>query len=207
MNAPEGLPVPEQDKACFHLLGHPLPALIELDSTCGSKVDLFMLSLSRPVMIFAYPKTGRPGQQVPTGWDLIPGARGCTPHLCSVRDSIQPLLAAEPDLVIYGLSLQDTEYQREAVRRLELPFHILSDSKLELTTALELPTFEVQGETFLKRFTLLLRGGQITRVDYPIFPPHKAAESALGLLVPEEELARIVDERDAAEAARLNGSA
>ncbi len=117
------------------------------------------------------------------------GARGCTPNLCSVRDSIQSLLKAEPTLSIFGLSTQSTEYQREAATRLHLPFPILSDDQLALTGRLELPTFEWEGKQLLKRMTLLLRGGQITRVCYPVFPPDQAAKLALEMLVPDEELA------------------
>lgn len=169
----------------MHLMGHPLPALTALPSTAGGEVDLFMMSLNRPVLVFAYPRTGRPGVPNPLGWDAIPGARGCTPHLCSVRESVDELQRREADLAIFGLSTQTTEYQKEAADRLHLPFPLLSDAKLEFTHKLELPTMQVEGETLLKRITLLLRGGQVTRVDYPVFPPDKAAERALPMLEPD----------------------
>ena len=106
-----------------------------------------------------------------------------------MRDSIEQLTAKEPTLSIYGLSTQSTEYQREAATRLHLPFPLLSDEKLELTQKLELPTFEWEGSRVLKRMTLLLRGGQVTRVCYPVFPPDQAASLALKMLIPDEELA------------------
>ena len=201
--ASSGPPEPVvQDKAAFHLLGHPLPALIELASTAGGAVDLFLLSLSRPVMLFVYPRTGVPGQPSPPDWDSLPGAKGCTPHLCGVRDSLSKLKEVEPELEIFGLSTQAPDEQKEAASRLELPFPLLSDSELQLTKALEIPTLPTKdGSTFLRRMTLLLRGGQITRVDYPILRPEEAAHQALHLLIPEEVLAAQVDARDAAEAA------
>ncbi|KDN52273.1 hypothetical protein K437DRAFT_277676 [Tilletiaria anomala UBC 951] len=173
----------------MHLMGHPLPALTPLQSTDGGEVDLFLLSLSKPCLIFIYPLTGVPGKKVSDSWNAIPGARGCTSNLCSVRDSISALTKREPELSIFGLSTQSTAYQTEAVQRLKLPFSLLSDEKLEFADKLDLPTFEWEGKRVLKRMALLLRGGQITRVSYPVFPPDKAAELALPMLVPDEDLA------------------
>ncbi len=46
---------------------------------------------------------------------------------------------------MYGLSTQDTAYQKEAANRLHLPFPLLSDEKLALAKALRLPTMRVAG--------------------------------------------------------------
>ena len=54
-----------------------------------------------------------------------------------------------------------------------------SDEQLELARALELPTFEVEGVTLLKRLTLILRDGEIESVIYPVFPPDRSADQAL----------------------------
>lgn len=186
---PSDLPVPQDDGGARHLMGHPLPALTPLPSTSGEPVDLFLLSLSKPVLLFIYPRTGPPGENIAAEWNAIPGARGFTPNLCSVRDSIGPLRANEPDLQIFGLSTQSTKYQSEVVDRLHLPFAILSDEKRDFTQKLDLPTLEWEGQKLLKRMTLLLRGGQVTRVCYPVFPPDQAAALALPMLIPDEELA------------------
>ncbi len=114
-------------------------------------------------------------------WDLIPGARGCTPETCAFRDLHAELLAAGVGAV-YGLSAQDTGYQRELAERLHLPFPILSDAGLELTGALRLPAFEVAGVTLIKRLTLLVHDGAIERVWYPVFPPDGHAAEVLGWL-------------------------
>lgn len=179
---PDNLPVPSASKVALHLSGHPLPPITELSSTAGGTVDLFLLSLQRPVLIFGYPRTAAPGEQVPDSWTLIPGARGCTPHLCSVRDEIKPLLAQEPNLAVFGLSSQTTEYQKEVSERLHLPFPLLSDSDFKLQRQLDLPTFSWQGKQYLERITLLLRDGQITQVHHPVFPPTSAAKEALHML-------------------------
>jgi peroxiredoxin len=179
---PPDLPIPAPSKEALHLPGHPLPPLIELASTSGGFVDLFLLSLTRPVLLFVYPRTAKPGEQIQESWNQIPGARGCTPELCGVRDGLQPLLKKEPDLAIFGLSSQSTEYQQEVSQRLHLPFPLLSDSEFKLQEPLGLPTLEWQSTKYLQRITLLLREGQITQVQYPVFPPNTAAENALNML-------------------------
>jgi peroxiredoxin len=72
---------------------------------------------------------------------------------------------------VFGLSTQKKAYQQEAVARLHLPFLLLSDERLRLTTALSLPTFEVDGMTLIKRLPLVIDDGEIEIVLYPDFPP------------------------------------
>ncbi len=168
-------PAPEDDGATRHLPGMRMPAL-QLEATDGSRVDLS--ALPGRTIVYAYPRTGRPGQALPTGWDAIPGARGCTPQACAFRDHHAELEAAGVDR-LYGLSTQDSDYQREAVERLQLPFALLSDAKLELANALRLPTFEVDGMTLLKRFTLVIDDGTVSHVFYPVFPPDAHAEEVV----------------------------
>ncbi len=176
---PEGLPVPEDDGACDHLKGIALPA-IALRATDGKDVDLSRLGAGRTV-VYAYPRTGRPGVPPPDGWDLIPGARGCTPQSCAFRDHYGALEAAA--IRLFGLSTQEPEYQREMAERLHLPFAVLSDAELRLTRALDLPTFEVDGEVdgavLIKRLTLVIRDGRVEHVFYPVFPPDTHARAVL----------------------------
>ena len=68
---------------------------------------------------------------------------------------------------------------REVVERLHLPYELLSDSRLELASALRLPTFSVAGHTVIKRLTLIGRGGRIDACFYPVFPPDADAENVL----------------------------
>jgi peroxiredoxin len=176
---PNGLPEPENDGACAHLLGMRLPAL-QLRATDGEMVDLSELP-SRTVL-FCYPRTGRPDEPSPTGWNEIPGARGCTPQACGFRDHYQEIRDLGIDAV-FGLSTQDSEYQKEAAERLHLPFRLLSDSEREFAAALELPTFEVDGMTLIKRVTLIVRHGVIEHVFYPVFPPDANAPTVIHWLV------------------------
>jgi peroxiredoxin len=176
---PADLPEPEDDGAAGHLPGLPVPS-VPLIATGGGAVDLAVASRSGPVVVFAYPRTGRPGVDSPAGWDEIPGARGCTPEACSFRDSAADFRAA--GATVFGLSTQDPEYQLEAATRLSLGYSLLSDERLELATALRLPTFEVEGTTLLRRLTMVLRNGRVGRVLYPVFPPDRAAADALAAL-------------------------
>lgn len=175
---PPELPVPRDDGACDHLTGMKMPAL-ELAATDGERIDLSRLP-GRTV-VYVYPRTGRPGQELPPGWDAIPGARGCTPQSCSFRDHF----AALKDLGVahlFGLSTQDTDYQREAADRLHLPFPILSDVDLALTRALRLPTFEVAGMILVRRMAWVIEDGVIAKVFYPVFPPDASAAEVVAWL-------------------------
>ena len=176
---PADLPAPEDDGAADHLRGLPLPPFA-LPATDGSRVRLD--ELPGRVVVYAYPRTGVPGEDplVPD-WDAIPGARGCTPESCAFRDHYAELQAAGAASV-FGLSTQMPSYQREAAERLHLPFALLSDADLELTKALRLPTFEVAGETLLKRFTLVISAARIDHVFYPVFPPDRHAAEVLAWL-------------------------
>jgi peroxiredoxin len=176
---PADLPRPEDDGAASHLAGMRIPA-VELAATDGRAVRLD--ELGGLTIVYAYPRTGVPGEpSLVDAWDLIPGARGCTPETCAFRDHHADLLGAGASAV-YGLSTQDTGYQRELAERLHLPFPILSDDGLELAGALRLPTFEVAGRRLLKRLTLAIDGGEIVRVWYPVFPPDTHALDVLGWL-------------------------
>jgi peroxiredoxin len=181
---PDDLPAPQDDGAARHLTGAKLPA-IALPATDGAQVDL--ARLQGRTVVYIYPRTGRPGQALPTGWDGIPGARGCTPQSCSFRDhfaELKRLGVAQ----LFGLSTQDLDYQREAALRLHLPFAILSDANFRLTDALKLPTFEVDGMRLIKRMAWVIDDGVITHVFYPVFPPDRSAEEVLAFLQASKKL-------------------
>lgn len=176
MSLPSDLPVPGDDGAAAHLPGTAMPHLT-LTATDGSDVTLDQLGAGRTVL-YIYPLSGRPGVDLPTGWNDIPGARGCTPEACGFRDHFAQLREAGAENV-YGLSSQSTDYQGELAQRLELPFTILSDPDLALGAALDLPTFTADGNRLYKRLTLIVAGGRIEHVFYPIFPPNQHAGEVL----------------------------
>jgi peroxiredoxin len=152
---------------------------VQLAATDGTSVDLSsQLGL---VVVYAYPRTGIPGIENPPGWDLIPGARGCSPQSCAFRDHFTELKALGVNH-LFGLSTQDTAYQREVADRLQLPFPILSDEHVLLAGALRLPTFQTSGMTLLKRLSLVIRDGKIEHVFYPVFPPDRNASDVIAWL-------------------------
>jgi len=172
---PPDIPAPQDDGGARHLAGMTLPDLA-LPGTDGASVNLS--KLKGRTVVYVYPRTGVPGIDPPQGWDQIPGARGCTPQSCSFRDhfgELKQLGVAQ----LFGLSTQDTAYQAEAATRLHLPFPILSDEKLKLTKALNLPTFTASGMTLLKRMALVIDDGRITKTFYPVFPPDKNAADVI----------------------------
>jgi peroxiredoxin len=174
---PDDLPAPEDDGAAAHLTGAAVPS-VPLPSTDGSTVDLAERSLAGSLLVYAYPRTGVPGEpSLVPDWDDIPGARGCTPESCGFRDEYAEL--SDLGVTVFGLSTQDTAYQSEVAARLALPFTLLSDERHALTDALRLPTFEVAGQRLLRRLTLLLTGGRVEHVWYPVFPPDTHAREVL----------------------------
>ena len=172
------IPAPRDDGGAAHRTGLAMPSLT-LSATDGGTVDLS--ALPGLAVVYIYPMTGRPDRALPDGWDATPGARGCTPQSCAYRDHFAELKARGVDH-LYGLSTQGTDWQAEAAARLHLPYALLSDADLALTRALNLPTFQADGQTLLKRCTLILRDGVIVRVHYPVFPPDQDAARVIAWL-------------------------
>jgi peroxiredoxin len=170
------IPAPTDDGAAAHLVGMAIPP-VSLVATDDTSVTL--AALAGRTVVFAYPRTGEPGKiSLVDNWDMIPGARGCTPQTCAFRDLFAELKVAGAGHV-FGLSTQDNVYQTEMASRLHLPFPVLSDEKLALTQALGLPTMEVAGMTMIKRLALVIDDARITHVFYPVFPPDRNAGDVL----------------------------
>ena len=171
---PPGLPVPEDDGAADHLLGTMVPQLT-LPSTHG---PVSLRALSQDLLVlYVYPRTGRPGVASLPGWDEIPGARGCTPQSLAFRDAYGRFrkLGAE----VAGVSAQELADQQELAERLELPYPVLADPQLRLAATLRLPTFEVDGTTLYRRLALVVEGCAVSKVFYPVFPPDENAREVL----------------------------
>jgi peroxiredoxin len=176
-NLTNDLPVPEDDGACNHLTGKNLPDL-ELDTTDGRPINFS--TVSGYVVIYIYPMTGRPDVELPDGWAQIPGAMGCTPQTCSFRDHYEEIKRLNS--VVYGLSTQTTEYQKEAADRLHLSFPLVSDADLKFISSLSIPTMKAAGMILGKRVTLIANNGVIEKVFYPVFPPGENAEQVIAYL-------------------------
>ncbi len=183
---PPNIPIPQDDGAAAHLAGMKLPDLaLPATQNAQSTAPVNLSALKGRTVVYIYPRTGVPGTDTLPGWDQIPGARGCTPQSCSFRDHFGELKRFGV-AQLFGLSTQGTAYQQEAATRLHLPFAILSDEKLALTTALKLPTFTTSGMTLLKRMALVIDDGVIVKMFYPVFPPDKNAEEVIAWLATPE---------------------
>jgi peroxiredoxin len=174
---PAGLPVPEDDGGADHLPGLQIPSL-RLESTQG-ELDLAR-EAAELLVLYVYPRTGRPGVEPPDGWDATPGARGCTPQSCGYRDHTEELRGLGARVV--GLSAQSIDDQRETAERLELPHAVAADPELRLAGALGLPTFDFDGGRLYKRLSLVAEGGRIVKVFYPVFPPDENAAQVVAWL-------------------------
>ena len=174
LQLPPNLPVPVDDGLADHLPGMRV-AQVSLPSTEGQPIDLS--ALAGRTVVYCYPRTGRPDQELPDGWNQIPGARGCTPQSCAFRDHHRELEALGAR--VFGLSTQDTEYQREAAERLHLPCKLLSDEQRVFASAMRLPMFDAGSMRLLKRLTLVVRDGAVEHVFYPVFPPDRNAEEVI----------------------------
>ena len=177
-NLPDDLPIPLDDGGSDHLRGLTLPA-VTLAATDGSGVDLGALYGLN--VLYFYPRTGRPDEPLPEGWDMVPGARGCTPQSCAFRDHFADLQALGVKRV-YGVSTQTSAYQAEAAERLHLPFPLLSDEQRRVADALKLPMMEVAGMILNRRLTVIVEAGRIVKVFYPIFPPDRNAGDVIAAL-------------------------
>ena len=180
---PDELPEPMDDGAADHLSGALLPELL-LPSSCGPDVDLRELARSR-IVVYVYPRTGIPGEPLPEGWDLIPGARGCTPQSCAFRDHAAEIAALGASIV--GVSAQPAVEQREFAEREHLPYPLLNDSGLRLAATLALPTFEASGMRLYRRLTFVASQGRVEKVFYPVFPPDRNAADVIAWLAAKQE--------------------
>ena len=180
---PPDLPVPKDDGAAAHLQGTTVPS-VAFPATTGGSVDVADAAQGT-LVLFVYPRTGRPGIAPPPGWDATPGARGCTPQSCAFRDLHAEIQATGARVI--GLSTQSPEENRERSERLHLPFELVSDEELRLRDELGLPTFEFGGQQrwcgeLYKRVTLVARDGVVEKVFYPVFPPDRNAADVLAYL-------------------------
>jgi peroxiredoxin len=171
---PEGLPEPADDGGADHLPGLEIPNLV-LPSSQGP-VDLAELAQDR-LVLYVYPRAGRPDRPMPHGWDEIPGARGCTPQSCGFRDHGAELEALGARVA--GLSAQSIEDQIEFAERNRIRYPVISDEWLEVERWLGLPTFDVEGMTLYRRLALVAERGRIAKVFYPVFPPDRNAEEVV----------------------------
>ena len=166
---PDDLPVPDDDGACNHLTNFTIPP-ISLPNQDGNLLRLNRLDTFK-IVLYCYPMTGRPDRSLPPNWDLIPGARGCSPQTCDFRDNYDEIVSL--NAIPIGVSTQLVDDLKEMVTRLGVIYDVVSDINLEFAKKLTLPTFNIEDKVFLKRTTLIIKKSVIKKIFYPIFPPNK----------------------------------
>jgi peroxiredoxin len=159
------------------LVGTKLPD-IGLLSTSGDVINLAAAG-GKSVLVI-YPYTGVPGVPDPEGWDDIPGAHGSTPQALAFSYRYQEFVTL--DVKVFGLSFQDTIWQKEFVARNQLAFPLLSDSEGLFAKALSLETFSAGAKKFLTRRTFIIENGLITYDFYPVPKPEANADEVLQVL-------------------------
>ncbi|MGF1428210.1 winged helix-turn-helix transcriptional regulator [Kitasatospora sp. LaBMicrA B282] len=161
------------------LVGHRLPELA-LTAAGGEAVD--PVADRAWTVLYCFPGAYAPGGlDYPPGWSSIPGARGCTLESCSYRDRMAEFTAR--DAQVLGVSTQRPDQLAAFAEHQRIPFPLLSDAELRLTTALRLPTFRAAGVDRLKRLTLVLDARRTVRgVLYPVTDPAGSVEDALALV-------------------------
>ena len=99
------IPAPTDDGGAAHLAGMAVPP-VSLRATDDTMVTL--AALPGRTVVFGYPRTGEPGKiALVDDWDMIPGARGCTPQTCAFRD-----LFAELRAILPGSPVRDSRTPR-----------------------------------------------------------------------------------------------
>lgn len=157
------------------LIGSRVPAGLRLAATTGPGD---VISLAHPAtVLFSYPATGRPNP-LPAGWGGVPGAAGCTMENRLFRDRADEFAAA--GLAVHGVSTQRPEEQRAFAASESVTHPLLSDTDLQLASALRLPTLRVADQMRLRRAVLVVRqDGTVSAVRYPVRDIPDAVEWAL----------------------------
>jgi peroxiredoxin len=165
------------DALAARLLGIHVPSLA-LTATTGT-IDLADLA-SNLLVLFVYPHaTGLVGAPAP-GWELIPGARGCTAEARGFRDHHDSLRHLGADVA--GLSVQTVDEQRAFAARVGIQFPLISDPRGELAATFGLPMFMAGTATFYRRLTLIAKVGRVNKIFYPIPEPDRHAADVVAWL-------------------------
>ncbi len=165
---PDNIPQPDDDGKSDHLVGMTIPNII-LTSTKG-EIDISKINTQYMVLYF-FPMISIPGKKLPSGWNDIPGARGCTPQNITINEHIEDL--QKYNVSVCGISTQSIDELTELSLLRKFSQSLISDTSLKFQEKLKIPTFHVENKTRYKRLTLIVKNSKIIKVFYPIFPPDK----------------------------------
>ncbi len=164
---PANLPKPEDDGACDYLVGKIIPDMTLSDKD-GNLLNICDLDY-KFVILYFFPMMAINEEDLPSGWNDIPGARGCTPQNVTISQNQDELL--KYDTIPIGVSAQPKEKLSKLSKLRGLSQILLSDACLEFKDKLDIPTFQMEDKTMYKRLTLIVKDAKIVKVFYPVFPP------------------------------------
>ena len=167
--------IDDKDQVIKSLLNNPLPS-ISLPNQDGNLLKLNRTDTFRLVIYF-YSLTGNPDKKLPKNWNQIPGASGCTKENCSFRNNYENFI--QLNSLPIGISTQTIEDIKEMALRLGIQYDILSDSDLECVNKLKLPTFSVEGRTFIKRLTIIVEKNIIKKIFFPVVSLNKHVDDVI----------------------------
>ena len=159
-------------------VGLPLP-ILPIPATNGKQITLASsvgYPIHNPVVVYCYPQMIM-NDSSSNNLSLVPEAHRSMQQSCAFKDRFEEF--KKLGITVYGLSTEDTEYQEEIVKKLGLPFALLSDSDFELSDILGLPKFQVNGKFFLKHLTFVVENSEVVKIFYPVTVPEKNAEDVL----------------------------
>ena len=180
---PQDLPVPKNDGKASHLLGRKIPNII-LPSTKNNFFNLSAIGKKYGILYF-FPMMSMSEKELPSGWNDIPGARGCTPQNISITKHVVEL--EKHDAMPIGISSQPIAELEQLSSERNFSQILVSDNKLEFQKKLNVPVFTFDGNTLYRRLTLVVKNSKIVKVFYPVFPPDEHIFEILKWLEKENE--------------------
>ena len=169
INLPENLPKPEDDGDTDHLLHMTIPKIV-VPSTIEDALDISKIKANYIILYF-FPRMIPLDENIPSRWNEIPGARGCTPQNIAITKHSRDL--EKYNAISIGISTQRIEELIELSTLRNFSHILVSDNKLKFREKLCIPIFNFNNKTMYKRLTLIVKNSKIIKVFYPIFPPDK----------------------------------
>jgi peroxiredoxin Q/BCP len=146
---------PSEDLA----VGKPAPAFSVIAAD-GTAIDSATLK-GKPIVLYFYPKDETPG---------------CTTEACAFRDAWDKL--QKSGVVLVGISVDTAESHKAFAAHHQLPFHLVSDPKLELAKRFGVATKETEKfGTIISRQTIVIgKDGNVLKIYRTVDPTQHAAQ-------------------------------
>jgi DNA-binding HxlR family transcriptional regulator/peroxiredoxin len=172
-------PASAEARRVHALVGTGIPALT-LPGVDGLPADPVAAD-AKWTVLYTFPGSPAVEPGLAPGWSDVPGGPGCTLEARTFRDRLPEFAAA--DAAVVGVCTQRPEQLAQFAEVENLPFPLLSDQGLKLTTALRMPSFRAAGADRLKRATLIVDAARTVRgVLYPVPDPAASVDEALRLV-------------------------